>query len=262
MIDPSATVHPTAIVDSRAQIGAEVSIGPYSLIGPDVVIGARTRIAGHVVIEGHTSLGNDNSVYQFASLGSAPQDMKYAGEPTRLEIGSHNLIREFCSLNTGTVQDAGATRIGDHNWIMAYVHVAHDCQIGNRVILANNSQLAGHVHVGDHVVMGAFTGVHQFVHIGAHCMSGGGTMLRQDVPPFVMAEGNPASARGINSEGLRRRGFDAEAISAVRAAYRTLYRSGLTLAEARAALEKAALETPVLVPLVAFLAQSTRGIVR
>jgi len=255
-------IHPSAIVSPGARLGAGVEIGPYSVIGPDVVIGERTWIGPHVVIEGHTEIGRDNRIYQFCSVGSPPQDKKYGGEPTLLKVGDRNTIREYCSISTGTTQDAGVTRIGDDNWIMAYVHLAHDCQIGSDTILANNTQLAGHVHVGNFAVAGGFTGVHQFVRIGEHAMIGGGTMLRQDVPPYVLAEGNPAAARGVNSEGLRRRGFSPEAIAAVRDGFKTLYRSGLTLTEARQALEAAAGDHPEIVPLVKFIDAATRGIVR
>lgn len=255
-------IHPSAIVSPGARLGAGVEIGPYSVIGPDVVIGERTWIGPHVVIEGHTEIGRDNRIYQFCSVGSPPQDKKYGGEPTLLKVGDRNTIREYCSISTGTTQDAGVTRIGDDNWIMAYVHLAHDCQIGSDTILANNTQLAGHVHVGNFAVAGGFTGVHQFVRIGEHAMIGGGTMLRQDVPPYVLAEGNPAAARGINSEGLRRRGFDAGSINAVRAAFKTLYRSGLTLEEAKRELRRTAEERPEIAMLAAFLDSAERGIVR
>ncbi len=255
-------IHPSAIISAEARLGDGVAVGPYSIIGPGVVLGARTWVGPHVVIEGDTQIGSDNRIFQFCSVGSPPQDKKYGGERTRLVIGDRNTIREYCSISTGTVQDAGVTRIGDGNWIMAYVHIAHDCQVGNDAILANNTQLAGHVHIGDFAITGGFTGVHQFVRIGAHCMIGGGTMLRQDVPPYVMAEGNPAAARGINSEGLRRRGFSAEAINAVREAFKTLYRNGLTLAEARRELAERASSQPELQALVTFLDAASRGIVR
>jgi UDP-N-acetylglucosamine acyltransferase len=255
-------IHPTAIVHPQARIAADAQIGPYCVIGPQVSLGARCWIGSHSVIEGLTEIGPDNRIHPFCSIGSPPQDKKYAGEATRLVIGAGNTIREFCSFSTGTTQDAGITQVGERNWIMAYVHIAHDCQIGNDTILANNTQLAGHVHVDDFAVLGGFTGVHQFVRIGAHCMIGGGTMLRQDVPPYVMAEGNPAAARGINSEGLKRRGFSAEAIGAVREAFKTLYRNGLTLEQARQALADSAREHPQIAPLLAFLQNARRGIVR
>lgn len=255
-------IHPSAIVDPRARIDTDVEIGAYAVIGPGVAIGTGTRVGPHVVIEGDTAIGRGNRIYQFCSIGKVPQDKKYAGEPTRLVIGDRNTIHEFCSIHIGTVQDGGLTKIGDDCWIMAYSHVAHDCRIGNDVILANSAQLAGHVHVGDHSILGGLTGVHQFVKIGAHCITGGGTILFQDLPPYVMAQGNPAAPHGINAEGLKRRGFAAEAINAIKRAYRTLYRSGLSLAEARIAIEVDARTEPALEPLSSFLAAATRGILR
>ncbi len=259
----TVSIHPTALVDAAAYLGASVSIGAYSVIGAGVEIGDGTRVGPHVVIEGPTRIGRDNRIFQFASLGAAPQDKKYGGEPTTLEIGDRNTIREFCTFNRGTVQDAGATRIGDDNWIMAYVHVAHDCQIGNQTIFANNAQLAGHVHVGDWAILGGFTVVHQFVRIGAHSMTGMGTILLQDLPPYVTASGNPSAPHGINSEGLKRRGFSPEAIVGLRRAYKTLYRNGLKLEEATTAI--AAEAQGELAPLAAlsdFLATAGRGILR
>jgi UDP-N-acetylglucosamine acyltransferase len=230
------------------------------------VIGARTRVGPHVVIDGNTRIGEDNVFYQFSSIGAPPQDKKYAGEPTRLEIGDRNTIREFCTFNRGTVQDVGVTRLGNDNWIMAYVHLAHDCQIGNHTIFANNAQLAGHVHVGDWAIMGGFSNVHQFCKIGAHAMVGMSTSLTQDVPPYVILSGNPAQAHGINSEGLKRRGFSREAITAIRHAYKVLYKSGLTLEEAKAALEVQEQSEPefaVELKLIRdFLQNVSRGIVR
>jgi UDP-N-acetylglucosamine acyltransferase len=256
------SIHPTAIVHPDARIGAEVEIGPYSIIGAHVEIGDRSRIGPHVVVTGYTRIGTDNRIFQFSSLGEEPQDKKYAGEPTRLEIGDRNTIREFCTLNCGTVQDAGVTRLGNDNWIMAYVHLAHDCQIGNQTIFANNTQLAGHVHVGDWAILGGYTGVHQFVRIGAHSMTGVGTKLVQDLPPYVMASGSPATAHGINSEGLKRRGFSAESVMTIRRAYKTLYKSALKLDEARAAIEAEVSAAPELAILAEFLAGSGRGILR
>ena len=258
----ATAIHPTAIVDPGARLGENVSIGAYAVIGAGVEIGDGTSVGPHTVIEGPTSIGRDNRIFQFASLGAAPQDKKYAGEPTRLEIGDRNTIREFCTFNRGTTQDAGVTRIGDDNWIMAYVHIAHDCQIGDKTIFANNAQLAGHVQVGDWAILGGFTVVHQFVRIGAHCMTGMGTILLQDVPPYVMANGNPSAPHGINVEGLKRRGFTPAAIAALRRAYKTLYRNGLKLDEASAAIAAAAEEEAALAPLAEFLAASGRGIVR
>ena len=255
-------IHPTAIVDPAAAIGGGVTIGAYAVIGPFVSIGDGCSIGPHTVITGHTRLGTNNQVYQFSSIGGPPQDKKYRDEPTRLEIGNNNTIREFCTLNTGTVQDVGVTRIGDDNWIMAYVHIAHDCQIGNRTIFANNAQLAGHVHIGDDAILGGFTLVHQFCRVGAHCITGLGTVVLQDIPPYVKASGNPVHPYGINSEGLRRRGFSNDAINAIKRAYRTLYRSGLTLEEAKSELGAQTAEAPEVQRLVDFLDVASRGIVR
>jgi len=249
-------------VHREARLADGVEVGAYSLIGPQVEIGAGTRIGPHVVIEGHTRLGRDNRVFQFASIGAQPQDKKYAGEPTRLEIGDRNEIREFCTFNCGTAQDAGVTRLGNDNWIMAYVHLAHDCQVGNNTIFANNVQLAGHVTVGDWAILGGFTGVHQFVRVGAHSITGVATVLLQDLPPYVTASGSPATPHGINSEGLKRRGYNAETIMAIKRAYKTLYRSGLKLTEAQTAIAAAAREAQELDLLSEFLAEPGRGIIR
>ena len=255
-------IHPSAIVHPRAKLGENVSVGAFSLIGEHVEIGSNSRIGPHVVIEGHTRIGRDNRIFQFCSLGAVPQDKKYADEPTRLEIGDRNTIREFCTLNCGTAQDAGVTRLGDNNWVMAYVHIAHDCQIGNHTIFANNAQLAGHVHVGDYAILGGFTGVHQFMRIGAHSFTAIATVLVHDLPPYVMAAGDTAKPYGINSEGLRRRGFSAEALAAIKRAYKTLYKSGLTLDQARAQLAEQAATCAEIGLLADFLKTSTRGIVR
>ncbi len=255
-------IHPTAIVHPGAKLAPDVEVGPYTIIGEHVEIGEGTTIGPHVVIDGHTRIGKHNRIFQFSSLGEIPQDKKYAGEPTRLEIGDHNTIREFCTFNLGTAQDAGVTRVGNHNWIMAYVHLAHDCQVGNHTIFANNSQLAGHVHVGDYAILGGFTVVHQFVRIGAHIITGMGTILFKDVPTYVLASGNPSAPHGINAEGLKRRGFSGESIMAIKRAYKTLYKSGLGFDEARAAIEAQVAEHPELQPLADFLAAATRGIVR
>jgi UDP-N-acetylglucosamine acyltransferase len=255
-------IHPTAIVHPGARLGANVSVGPYSLVGEHVEIGEGTSIASHVVVEGHTRIGQDNRIFQFASIGGEPQDKKYKGEPTRLEIGDRNAIREYCTIHTGTVQDAGVTRVGNDNWIMGYVHIAHDCQIGDNTIFASNAQIAGHVHVGDWAILGGMVGVHQFVKIGAHAMAGGGTILLQDVPPYVMVAGNPSAPHGINSEGLKRRGFDEESIAALRRAYKTLYRGGLGLADAIAALEAEHGAQAAVAPFIEFLRNAKRGIVR
>ncbi|MEM5401774.1 acyl-ACP--UDP-N-acetylglucosamine O-acyltransferase [Paraburkholderia sp. BR14263] len=259
-------IHPTAVVESGAQIDESVEIGPFAVIGANVTIGARTKVGSHSVLEGHTTIGEDNTIGHYASIGGRPQDMKYKGEPTKLVIGSRNTIREFTTLHTGTVQDTGVTIIGDDNWIMAYVHVGHDCRLGNNVIMSSNAQLAGHVFVEDHAIVGGMTGVHQFVRIGAHSMVGGASALVQDVPPFVIAAGNKAVPHGINVEGLRRRGFSADAISALRSAYRTLYKNGLSLEEAKvqlADLAQAGGDGDVHVKaLLDFVEQSQRGIIR
>lgn len=255
-------IHTTALVDPGAKIGANVEIGPYSIIGPHVEIGDNTVIGPHCVIRGHTRIGRDNRIFQFCSLGEVPQDKKYAGEPTRLEIGDRNTIREFCTFNLGTVQDRGVTSIGDDNWIMAYVHVAHDCQVGNHTIFANNATLAGHVHVGDWAILGGFTGVHQFCRVGAHSFCGVGTVLLQDLPPFVTVAGNPAKPHGINSEGLKRRGYSAAGIAAIKRAYRALYRSGLSLDEARQRVAEIATQESEVALLSDFIARSGRGIIR
>jgi len=255
-------IHPTAIVHPNARLADDVQVGAYSLIGEHVEIGAGTTIGPHVVINGHTRIGQHNRIFQFCSLGEIPQDKKYANEPTRLEIGDHNTIREFCTFNLGTAQDSGVTSVGNHNWIMAYVHLAHDCQVGNHTIFANNAQLAGHVHVHDHAILGGFTVVHQFVRIGAHIISGMGSILLQDVPPYTLVSGNPSAPHGINAEGLKRRGFSSPAIMAIKRAYKTLYKSGLSLDEARSAIALQLPEYPELQLLADFLATSTRGIVR
>jgi UDP-N-acetylglucosamine acyltransferase len=226
-------IHPTALVDSHAQLHESVSVGPYSVVGPHVRIGAGSSIGAHCVIEGHTTIGRDNKIFQFNSIGAIPQDKKYAGEPCELVIGDRNTIREFCTLNIGSPGDAGVTRVGHDNWIMAYVHLAHDCVVGNHTIFANNSQLAGHVHVGDWSILGGFTVVHQFVRLGAHSMTAMCSLLFADLPPFVMCQGQPAAARSMNFEGLRRRGFSSERIAAVKAMQRALYRDELTLEQAK-----------------------------
>jgi UDP-N-acetylglucosamine acyltransferase len=259
-------IHPTALVDPAAELDSSVSVGPFAVIGPHVRIGRGTSIGAHCVIDGHTTLGADNQIFQFASIGAPPQDKKYAGEPTRLEIGNGNTIREFVTINTGTAQDEGVTSLGHDNWIMAYVHIAHDCRIGHHTILANAVQLAGHVHVGDWAFLGGMTGVHQFVHVGAHAMAAFQTRLTQDLPPFVIAGGNPAEAQSINAEGLRRRGYSAERITLVKQMYRLLYRKGLTLDAAGheiEALRGEVAEADADIGLMqAFLSTASRGIVR
>jgi UDP-N-acetylglucosamine acyltransferase len=257
-------IHPTAIIDPKAQIDSSVKIGPYAVIGPDVRIGAGTTIGPHTTIEGRTTLGVNNQIFQFASIGAAPQDKKYNNEPTELIIGDSNTIREFVTINRGTAQDQGITRIGNDNWVMAYVHIAHDCVVGNQCIFANSTNLAGHVQIGDWAILGGYTGVHQFCKVGAHAMSGVGSVVLHDIPPFVMVSGNTAQAHGINTEGLKRRGFTADDIAQIRQAYKTLYKNGLTLVEAKAALLTQAIDSgsESIALLSRFLESVTRGIVR
>lgn len=265
-MEQDCLIHPSAIVHPQAQLDSTVRVGPYAVVGPKLRIGAHTTVGPHCVLEGDTEIGCHNQIFQFASLGAQPQDKKYAGEPTQLIIGDRNTIREFCTFNTGTVQDGGVTRIGNDNWIMAYVHIAHDCVVGHNTILANNATLAGHVHVGDWVILGGLTGVHQFTRIGAHAMAGFASHISQDVPPFMMVDGNPLAVRGLNLEGLRRRGFSAQRLAAIKQAHRLLYRQGLTLEAARTAMA----ELPATYPeaaadialLLDFIASSTRGIAR
>ncbi|GBL46579.1 acyl-[acyl-carrier-protein]--UDP-N-acetylglucosamine O-acyltransferase [Sulfuriferula multivorans] len=255
-------IHPSAIIHPGAQLGAHVSIGPYAVIGEHVVIGDGTTVGAHTIINGHTLIGRDNHIFQFNSLGEIPQDKKYAGEPTRLEIGDRNTIREFCTFNLGTAQDTGVTRVGNDNWIMAYVHLAHDCHVGNHTIFANNASLAGHVTVGDHAILGGFTGVHQFCKIGAHVMTGISSVVFKDIPPYIMAAGQPAAPYGINVEGLRRRGFSPESLAGLKRAYKTLYREGLTFSEAQERLAEQAQGVAEVRLLVDFLGQTDRGIIR
>ena len=255
-------IHPTAIIDPKAELADDVSAGPYSIIGPDVKVDSGTSIGAHVVINGHTSIGKHNKIFQFSSLGEAPQDKKYQGEPTKLEIGDHNTIREFCTFNRGTTQDKGVTKIGNHNWIMAYVHIAHDCHVHNNTILANNSSLAGHVDMDDYAILGGFTLVHQFCKIGQHVITAVGSVVFKDIPPYVTASGYDANPHGINAEGLKRRGFSPDSIANIKRAYKTLYRQSLTLEEAKTALAQQAITAPELNVLVGFLDQSTRGIIR
>ena len=261
-----AAIHPTALVEPGAELDESVAVDAHSIVRQHVRIGAGTTIGPHCVIEGHTTIGRDNRIAQFNSIGGVPQDKKYAGEPTRLEIGDRNTIREFCTINIGTVQDAGATRIGDDNWIMNSVHVAHDCQVGSQTIIAGYAGLAGHVHLGDWAIVGAQSGLHQFVKMGAHAMTGFQSHVSQDVPPYMMVDGNPLTVRGFNGEGLRRRGFSAARIAAVKQMHRLLYREGLSLEEARfriAALAESETEAAVEVQLMsAFLTAATRGIAR
>lgn len=259
-------IHPTAVIDPDAELDSSVEVGPFSVIGAQVRIGAGTRIGPHVVLAGRLTLGENNHLHPFCCLGAMPQDKKYAGEDTALEIGSGNTIRECVTINRGTVQDGGVTRVGNDNWIMAYVHIAHDCVVGDHTIFANTTNLGGHVHIGDWVILGGNSQVHQFCKIGAHAMTGTGSVVLQDIPPYVMASGNPLATHGINSEGLRRRGFTPEDIMIIRRAYKALYRQGLSLAEARAELQVRlatdAAHEKCLQPMLDFLAQSTRGIAR
>ncbi len=263
-----SNIHVTAIIDPAAQIDASVTIGPYTLIGPHVRIGAGTTVGPHCVIEGHTTIGTNNRIFQFASLGAVPQDKKYAGEPCELVIGNGNTIREFTTFNIGSPGGGGVTRVGDDNWLMAYVHLAHDCQVGNHTTFANNTQLAGHVVVGDHTILGGFTVVHQFVRIGAHSFTAMCSLLFADLPPFVMCQGQPAQARTMNFEGLRRRGFSAPRLAAIKAMYKLLYRDELTLSQARDAIADLGQNEPEAQPdvleMLSFLEQTSpqRGIVR
>ena len=256
------SIHATAIIDPRARLGAGVSIGAYTVIDGDVEIHDGTSIGHHCVVTGHTKIGRDNRIFHFVSLGEANQDKKYAGEPTRLEIGDRNTIREYCSFNRGTAQDRGVTTIGSDNWLMAYVHIAHDCVVGDKTTIANCTQLAGHVQVGDWATLGGFTGVHQFVKIGAHVMCGVSSVVLMDLPPYVTFGGSPLAAAGINAEGLKRRGFAPEQIATIKDAYKTLYRLGLTFTEAKTRIAAEAPSKPELKLLGDFLAGSTRGIVR
>jgi len=260
-------IHPTALVDANAVLHSSVEVGPYTVIGPHVRIGAGTRIGAHCVIEGHTTIGTDNHIFQFNSLGAIPQDKKYAGEPCELYIGDRNTIREFCTFNIGSPGDAGVTRVGDDNWIMAYVHIAHDCQVGNKTILANNATLGGHVHLADWVIVGGLTGIHQFVKVGCHAMIGFSSAVTKDVPPFMLADGNPLAVRGLNIEGLRRRQFSAERVAAIKQMHKLVYRVDQTLSKAVDEMNLlAATATPEVAADIAsmldFIAASTRGIAR
>ena len=261
-----ALVHSSAIVDPAAELDDSVSVGAFSVIGPHVRIGAGTSVGPHCVIEGHTTIGQDNRIFQFASLGAVPQDKKYAGEPTELVIGDRNIIREFCTFNLGTVQDAGVTRIGDDNWIMAYVHIAHDCVLGNQITMANNTTLAGHVQVGDWVTVGGLVGVLQRMRIGAHAMVGFASHVNKDVPPFMVVDGNPLEVRAVNLVGLRRRDFSNTRLSAIREMHKLLYRQGKTLDEAMAGIEALGQALPEVLADAAlmqdFLKTSAGGIAR
>jgi len=262
VIDKTAFIHPSAIIEEGAIIGAGAHIGPFCYVGSQVEIGAGTVLKSHVVVNGVTKIGRDNQIYQFASIGEANQDLKYAGEPTRVEIGDRNRIRESVTIHRGTVQGTSLTKIGDDNLFMVNAHIAHDCIVGNRCIFANNATLGGHVEVDDYAIIGGMTAVHQFCVIGAHVMVGGCSGVAQDVPPFVIAQGNHATPFGINIEGLKRRGFDKEALHAIRNAYKLLYRSGKTLDEAKPEIEALAKEQPVVQQFLDFFGRSTRGIIR
>ncbi|MFT6030072.1 MAG: UDP-N-acetylglucosamine acyltransferase [Oleiphilaceae bacterium] len=261
-IDPSATIHPLALIGENVIIGAGVSVGPWSLIGNDVEIGCNSKILSHVVIKGPTKIGEDNRIFQFSSIGEECQDKKYDGEPTRLEIGDRNVIRESCTIHRGTIQDNSLTKIGSDNLLMAYVHVAHDCLVGDDCILANNTTLAGHVQVADHVILGGGTMVHQFCQIGVHSMSAGGSIVLRDIPAYVMASGQSASAHGLNSEGLKRRGFTPEEILSLKRAYKIIYRQGLNLKDALSQLSDYAETVPVVKLFIESIERSTRGIIR
>jgi len=255
-------IHSTAIISDSATVAADVEIGPYTIIGDHVEIGRGTRIDSHVVINGPTRIGADNHIYQFASIGDDPQDKKYADEPTRLIIGDRNTIREFCTISRGTTQDLGETTIGDDNWIMAYCHIAHDCVVGNKTIMANNTTLAGHVHIDDWVICGGFSGVHQFCRVGAHAFLGMYAGVNRDVPAYTLVSGLPAVPKGINSEGLKRRDFSAEQIRNIKNAYRLVYRKGLKLSDAIEQIEAVVAEQQELLPFLESLRSSERGITR
>ena len=255
-------IDPRAVVDPGARLADGVTVGAFSVIGADVEIGAGTTVGPHAVIEGPTTIGRDNTIHAFSSLGIAPQDKKYANEPTRLEIGDRNTIFQYCTISRGTTQDAGVTRIGNDNWIMAYVHVAHDCVVGDHVILGNCATLAGHVHVDDWAILGGFVKIHQFCHVGAHAFCGMDCGVTRDVPPYVTVSGFPADPHGINSEGLKRRGYTPEQLRAIKQAYRWLYREKLKLEDARTRIAELARTEPVLALFEAFFARATRSIVR
>lgn len=258
----SVKIHASAIIDPKAELDSSVEVGAYSIIGAGVKVAANTRIGSHVVLKGPTTIGKNNQIFQFSSLGEAPQDKKYANEPTTLEIGDNNTIREFCTFNRGTVQDKGKTSIGNDNWIMAYVHIAHDCSIGNNTIMANNSSLAGHVDIHDYAILGGFTLIHQFCKVGAHVITAVNTVVFKDIPPYVTAAGYDAKPHGINAEGLKRRGFSADSILHIKRAYKALYRNSLTIEEAKVELAEMQKSCPEIALLTDFLNVSTRGIVR
>ena len=262
MIDPTAFIHPSAIVEDGAVIGAGVHIGPFCYVGSQVEIGEGTVLKSHVVVNGMTKIGRDNEIYQFSSIGEVNQDLKYAGEPTRVEIGDRNRLRESVTIHRGTAQGGNLTKVGSDNLLMINAHIAHDCVIGNRCIFANNATLGGHVTVDDFAIIGGMTAVHQFCVIGAHVMVGGCSGVAQDVPPYVIAQGNHATPFGLNIEGLKRRGFEKESLHAIRNAYKILYRSGKTLEEAKPEIAELAKQHPAVQLFVDFFERSTRGIIR
>lgn len=255
-------IDPRAAIDPAAELAADVNVGPFTVIGPDVVIDAGTRIGPHVVIKGPTRIGRDNRIYQFASIGDDPQDRKYRGEPTRLEVGDRNVIREFVTINRGTEQDEGVTRLGDDNWIMAYAHIAHDCRVGNEVVFSNSASLAGHVTVDDYAILGGFTLIHQYCSIGSYAFSSFGSVISKDVPPFITVAGNPAHEQGLNTEGLKRHGFTEASRNVLRHCYRIIYRSNLSLQEAGERLQELDDVNGEVAMLVHFLARQKRGLVR
>lgn len=255
-------IHPTAIINSKANLDSSVKVGPYSIIDGDVSIGAGSVIGNHVTITGNTTIGKNNHIYHYSSIGESPQDKKYNQEKTFLEIGDNNTIREFCTFNRGTVQDQSLTKIGNDNWIMAYVHIAHDCEIKNHTILANNASLAGHVSIDDYAILGGFTLVHQFCKIGSHIITAVNTVVFKDIPPYVIASGYDAKPNGINAEGLKRRGFDPKIVAKIKEAYKVLYRQGLSLSEAEEKIKILSKETKELSLYIDFIAKSTRGIIR
>ncbi|MBT8442011.1 MAG: acyl-ACP--UDP-N-acetylglucosamine O-acyltransferase [Gammaproteobacteria bacterium] len=255
-------IHPTAVISSTARVGDEVRIGAYTVVGPKVEIGSGCDIGSHCVLKGPTTLGPNNRIYSFASIGDDPQDKKFAGEDTRLEIGSGNTIREYCTINRGTTQDVGVTSLGNDNWIMAYAHIAHDCRLGDHIIMANGSTLGGHVHVGDYAMLSAFAAIHQFCRVGAHSFVGAYGGIAKDVPPYVLVFGTPPKPRGINSEGLQRRGFTAEQVRNLKEAYRLLYRSDTLVAEVVAQLKERVAEQSELQILIEFIEKSERGLIR
>lgn len=259
----SGLIHASAIIDGKANLATDVDIGPYSVIGADVTIDSGTRIDSHVVIQGPTRIGKNNRISSFASLGGDPQDKKFSGESNSLlEIGDHNEIREYCTMNRGTAQGGGVTRIGNHNWIMAYTHFAHDCDVGNHTVFANGASLAGHIRVGDYAILGGFAGVHQFCSVGEYSFIAAGSIVFKDVPPYVMVSGNTAQAHGLNREGLKRHGFDENTMRVLRQAYKMIYKNNLTTKKAIEALQELSENCPAVDRLITFLENSIRGIVR